>query len=71
VEQSPEYIFMIKIKIKIKLTSLFVFVVPLTETLLDGFSSSESLLVDDEALRFKPLLPLTNATVGLCMAEPE
>jgi len=39
----------------------------LTETLLDGFSSSESLLVEDEALRFKPLVPLTD---GLFKAEP-
>ncbi len=42
----------------------------MTETFLDGFSSSESLLVDDEALRFKPLLPLTDGTDGLFTAEP-
>ena len=56
---------------EIKRTSLFVFVVPLTETLLDGLSSSESSLVDEEALRFKPLLPLTAGTDGLFAAEPK
>jgi hypothetical protein len=38
--------------------------------LLDGFSISESLL-DDDALRFKPPLPLTEVTVGLFIDEPE
>jgi len=64
--------FRIKTTNKIILTSLFVFVLPLTETLLDGFVSSESLLDDDvDALRFKLPLPLTDVTDGLATAEPE
>jgi len=64
--------FRIKTTNKIILTSLFVFVLPLTETLLDGFVSSESLLDDDvDALRFKLPLPLTGVTDGLTTAEPE
>jgi hypothetical protein len=42
------------------------------ETLLDGFSSSESPLDEDvDALRFKLPLPLTGVIDGLVAAEPE
>ncbi len=54
------------------MTWLFVFVVPLPETLLDSFISSESLLDDDvDALRFELPLPLIDVTDGLVTAEPE
>ncbi len=42
------------------------------ETLLDGFSSSESPLDEDvDALRFKLPLPLIDVTDGLVTAECE